>query len=68
LTFSKNEVSGSDPITANVELKNSGNMAADEVVQVYLSRPGVAGAPIRALAAFQRVNLKPGESQTLLPK
>jgi beta-glucosidase len=65
LTFNKNDVSKSEPIVASVDVKNAGDMAADEVVQVYVSHPGVAGAPIRSLAAFQRVNLKPGESQTV---
>jgi len=65
LSFSKDEISGAEPVTANVEIKNTGKMAADEVVQVYLSDPGVAGAPIRSLAAFQRVTLEAGEAQTV---
>jgi beta-glucosidase len=32
-------------------------------VQLYLSFPEVAGAPIRALRGFQRVHLEPGASQ-----
>ena len=42
---------------------NSGNLAGDEVVQVYLKFPAVKGAPLMALRGFQRVHLEPGASQ-----
>jgi beta-glucosidase len=51
-----------------VEVKNSGALSGDEVVQLYVSRkdaPAGEGLPIRALRAFRRVNLAPGESKTL---
>ena len=35
---------------------------ADEIVQLYVSRD-IPGAPIRALAGFQRVHLKAGEAR-----
>lgn len=35
------------------------------MAQVYLSFPNVAGAPLRALRAFKRIHLKPGEAQKL---
>lgn len=46
-------------------LTNSGNMAADEIVQIYVSP--AEGQPIRAiqLQGFGRVSLKPGESKTV---
>jgi beta-glucosidase len=40
-------------------------MAGDEVVQLYLTRAGVAGAPLRALQGFQRVHLNRGEKKTV---
>jgi beta-glucosidase len=40
-------------------------MAGDEVVQLYVSHPGVDGAPIRSLQGFQRVSLKKGETRTV---
>jgi len=52
-----------DPLNATVTVTNSGKVAGDEVVQLYLSFPDVAGAPIRALRGFQRVHLEPGASQ-----
>ena len=44
-------------------MKNAGEHDGDEVVQLYLSIPGAAGAPRRALRAFNRVHLRHGESQ-----
>jgi beta-glucosidase len=58
-----------DPVVAagqdaklSVEVQNTGDRAGDEVVEVYLSKPGApAYAPHRWLAAFARVTLAPGE-------
>jgi beta-glucosidase len=44
---------------------NMGSVAGDEVAQLYLSFPKVAGAPLRALRGFQRVHLEPGANQTV---
>lgn len=44
---------------------NAGGAAGDEVVQLYVSHPGIDGAPIRALAGFRRVHLAAGASQTV---
>jgi beta-glucosidase len=51
--------------TISVDVTNSGSIAGDEVVQLYLSHPGVDGAPIRAIAGFQRVHLEPGKQTTV---
>jgi beta-glucosidase len=50
-------------VTASVDVANVGAMDGDEVVQLYASRPDVAGAPIRALIGFQRIHLARGETQ-----
>jgi beta-glucosidase len=49
----------------SVDVTNSGNVAGDEVVQLYLTHPGVAGAPLRALKGFQRIHLDKGEKKTV---
>jgi beta-glucosidase len=49
----------------SVDVTNTGTMAGDEVVQLYLTHPGVPGAPIRALEGFQRIHLNPGEKKTV---
>ncbi|GEM_PF-3924091 len=44
---------------------NTGNRAGEEVVQLYLTHPGVEGAPLRALQGFTRIALEPGEQKTV---
>jgi beta-glucosidase len=63
LNFDKSSLGTKDDLTATVDVKNSGPMAGDEVVQAYLTHPGVKGAPLRALGGFRRVHLEPGEAQ-----
>jgi len=53
-------------VTVLVDVSNKGAMAGDEVVQLYLTHAGVAGAPLRALAGFRRVHLDRGQKETVL--
>ena len=54
-----------------VAVKNSGAVAADEVVQLYfapsdaIATRGGAPTPLRQLVAFERVHLQPGETKTV---
>jgi beta-glucosidase len=59
------KISAKDGAKISVDVTNSGGMEGDEVVQLYLTHPGVAGAPIRALKGFQRVHLAKGEKRTV---
>jgi beta-glucosidase len=59
------KISGKEPVAISVEVKNTGTMASDEVVQLYLTHPGVAGAPLRALKGFQRVSIAAGKTKTV---
>ena len=63
LTLPTEAVKPTDPVKASVTVTNSGSLAGDEVVQLYLSFPDVKGAPLKALRAFKRVHLEPGASQ-----
>ena len=63
LSFDKPALDATDNLTASVDVKTSGQMAGDEVVEVYLTHPGVGGAPVRALAGFHRVHVEPGATQ-----
>jgi beta-glucosidase len=56
-------IAAGQPMTAEVTVTNTGLRAGDEVAQLYLSFPGLAGAPIRALRGFQRLHLDPGQSK-----
>jgi beta-glucosidase len=50
-------------VSLSVAVRNDGAMTADEVVQVYVRYPGgITPRPARALAAFQRVTVAPGET------
>jgi len=56
-------IAAGSPLTAEVTVTNTGLRVGDEVAQLYLNFPDVAGAPLRALRAFQRVHLEPGASE-----
>jgi beta-glucosidase len=56
-------VAAGQPLNADVTVTNTGKVAGDEVVQVYLKFPDVKGAPQIALRGFQRIHLEPGASQ-----
>ena len=58
-------VNAGDPVNAAVTVTNSGKLAGDEVVQLYIQFPDVPGAPLKALRGFERVHLDPGASQTV---
>ncbi|HTU33515.1 MAG TPA: glycoside hydrolase family 3 C-terminal domain-containing protein [Candidatus Acidoferrum sp.] len=58
-------ISAGDPLDVSVTVTNTGNVAGDEVAELYLKFPDVAGAPIRALRGFQRVHLEPGASHVV---
>jgi beta-glucosidase len=63
LTLPDAPIHAGDPLNASVTVTNTGNAAGDEVVQLYVNFPDVAGAPIRALRGFQRIHLQAGASQ-----
>jgi beta-glucosidase len=58
-------VAAGQPVGADVTVTNTGKIAGDEVVQLYLKFPSVKGAPRIALRGFERIHLDPGASQKL---
>jgi beta-glucosidase len=53
-------------LTVSVELANTGRVAADEVVQLYVRDPVASVTrPVRELKGFTRVRLAPGEAVTV---
>lgn len=65
LTLPKSPIAAGAPLDVSVKVSNTGKLAGDEVVQLYLKFPDVPGAPLRALRGFQRVHLAPGESRVV---
>lgn len=56
-------------VNVSLNVRNAGHVASDEVPQVYVGAPadqlqGVQYA-VRSLAAFERIHLLPGQSQTV---
>ncbi|MCW3785254.1 glycoside hydrolase family 3 protein [Plebeiibacterium sediminum] len=57
-------IKAGDSISVSVKVTNTGQMAGDEVVQLYLSdKKGSTPRPIRQLEGFERIHLKAGESK-----
>ena len=64
LTLDRDSIPPHGSTTARVRVTNVGDMAGDEVVQLYM-RDEVASVarPVLALKGFQRIKLAPGESR-----
>ena len=52
-------------VRLSVDVVNTGQMEAEEVVELYLTHQGVQGAAIRALKGFQRITLDAGDQRTV---
>jgi beta-glucosidase len=66
LTLSQKEMGPEDRLQVTADVTNTGGMAGDEIVELYVSyhRSRVKRAP-RDLKAFARVHLEPGETRTV---
>lgn len=62
--FSPKGVKAGEPIKVTADVKNTGDRAGDEVVQLYLTDvEASAPVPIRTLVGFDRISLRPGETK-----
>lgn len=62
----KSEIRVGESTTLTVEVINSGAVAGDEVVQLYIrDRVSSVTRPVKELKGFQRLHLAPGERQTV---
>lgn len=72
IKLSNPQLQAGSPLDVEADVKNTGQHDGDEVVELYISFPKVAGAPLKALRGFTRVHLKAGEQQhvklTLSPR
>ncbi|TWJ01633.1 beta-glucosidase [Mucilaginibacter frigoritolerans] len=51
------------PLKAEVTVTNTGKMASDEVVQLYITVPQTGNNPLYSLKGFKRIKLQPGDAQ-----
>jgi beta-glucosidase len=66
LKVSQSQVKVGDTLTVSVDVTNSGALAGDEVVQLYIHQKwGRDSRPMRELKGFERISLQPGETQTV---
>ncbi len=56
------EVAAGKPVIVEGEVQNTGKVAGDEVVELYLMQPQGFETPVRVLAGFARVHLAAGQS------
>jgi beta-glucosidase-like glycosyl hydrolase len=57
-----------DKVTVSVDVKNTGAMDGDEIVQIYVKTPDSPSAlerPIKRLKGFQRVTIAKGQTKTV---
>ena len=66
LRLSSARIAAGDGLTVSVDVRNSGDRAGDEVVQLYV-RDSVAtvAEPVKSLKGVRRISLRPGETQTV---
>ncbi|CAM3631101.1 glycoside hydrolase family 3 N-terminal domain-containing protein [Flavobacterium chungbukense] len=66
LKLSSTKIKSNETIKVSFQLKNSGKVAGDEVVQLYLKdKFGSVVRPVLELKDFQKVKLNAGESKTI---
>ncbi|MBM7582201.1 beta-glucosidase [Caldicoprobacter guelmensis] len=66
LRISKKEILDTETVTVTVKVKNTGEMAGKEVVQLYVSDvESSVIRPDKELKGFEKVELKPGEEKTV---
>ena len=66
LQLDKAKAKVGETIGVTVDVQNTGKVAGDEVVQVYVhQQSGSASRPVRQLKGFEKVALAPGEKKTL---
>ncbi len=69
LKFSNTFIHGNEIITLSFDLKNTGNIAGEEVVQLYIQDLVAQPVrPVKELKDFKKVMLTPGETKTIIFK
>ncbi|MEL7375678.1 MAG: glycoside hydrolase family 3 C-terminal domain-containing protein, partial [Bacteroidota bacterium] len=65
-TIDRSRINRNQSVTITIDVTNKGEMAGVEVVQLYLQDlVGSVTRPVRELKAFERIELQPGQTQTV---
>ncbi len=69
-SVSKSDITPEDTLEVTVPVKNTGSRAGSQVIQLYVSHDteSACDRPVKALKAFAKVRLEPGESKELTIK
>ena len=66
IKVSKEAIALGETVTVSAKLRNTGDVAAEEVVQLYVrDLVGNVTRPVKELKGFRRVHLEPGETETV---
>lgn len=66
INLSKKQLKGEEKLTASVTITNSGKVAGEEVVQLYIQDTAASiSRPVKELKNFKKVMLQPGEKKDI---
>jgi beta-glucosidase len=66
IKLSKSKLKGDEILTVSVTLTNTGKVAGEEVVQLYIQDPAASiSRPVKELKNFKKVFLQPGEKKDI---
>jgi beta-glucosidase len=66
IKLNKTQLRGDEKLTASITLTNSGKVAGEEVVQLYIQDPVASvSRPVKELKNFRKVMLQPGEKKEI---
>ena len=69
LTIDKKEFIAGDTVSISIDIKNTGSSVGKETVMLFSSDLSASVTPdVRRLRAFEKINLKPNESKTVIFK
>ncbi|MFN8210610.1 MAG: beta-glucosidase BglX [Bacteroidales bacterium] len=67
IKLSKTELRGNESLTVTVPVTNTGKVAGEEVVQLYIADPvATISRPVKELKNFTKVMLQPGETKDVV--
>ncbi len=66
LQLEKETIKQNETVNVTVEVTNTGKMAGDEIVQLYIrDKVSTVTRPVKELKAFRRISLNPGEKKKI---